>query len=190
MIRDHLRELRLRLRDYLDAETGESGVYQPADRLRALGEMLRHVEAAEGELLMLQGEPPELERLAFGHVAEALNAAGWNEQGRKGYFPFGPHDERRGVQATWTLDGHTVAVAALDGRGPRVSFDGDPVTCRAELEAAIEGDLPHLDGLDTLAGLVQAHAVRLDPPRRRSAEYIAAQIRRHAAASGPRPVCA
>lgn len=198
MIRDHLRQVRVRLRDFLDAETDSARQYQLADRLNALGDMLRHVEAAEGELMLLHGQPPALEHLTFGHVAEALNEAGWVDLGRKVCFPFGPQDDRRGVQGTWTLDGHTITVAVLDsdahrdGRNPRVSFDGEPVTSRAELNAAIEGDLPRLDGLDTLAGLLQAHAARLDGPRRRSAEYIAAQLARHAAmtATSQRTACA
>lgn len=198
MIRDHLRQVRVRLRDCLDAETGAARQHQPADRLNALGEMLRHVEAAEGELLMLQGEPPALERITYGHIAEALNEAGWADLGRKVYFPFGPQDDRRGVQGTWTLDGHTITVAVLepdahrDGQNPRVRFDGQPVTNRAELNAAIEGDLPRLDGLDTLVGLLQAHAARLDGTRRRSVEYIAAQLARHAALAvpGQRTACA
>ncbi|WP_158895993.1 hypothetical protein [Amycolatopsis anabasis] len=182
MLGEHLSKLRLCIQALRDAETGSSP-FPPASRKAVLEDMLRVVDLAEDELLLLQGDPPELASLTFDQLAETLTATGWVEREESIYQPYGIADGRRGIKKAWTLDGHTITAAALEGHALRVTFDGDPVLNRGDLTAAIECSLPPLYGLDTIADLVQT---QLDPRRQDSADHLAAQLRRHAVALGQR----
>jgi hypothetical protein len=176
MITDDLRQVRERLADVLADKTGTRAC-RAGRRRRALTAALRQVERIEADAT-LATEPPELTGLTFDELDTAFTDAGWVETDRAGYYPFGPADRRHGVRAVWTLDGHQVTIGAVDGQGPRVRYDGEPLTTVDELNAAIDGDLPPLAELTTLANQLLG-TFDAGPPVA-MLTYIAGQLRRHA----------
>jgi hypothetical protein len=177
MITDDLRQVRERLA----AALTPTARLCPLGSRRILTAALRQVERIEAQAA-LDTAPPELAGLTFTAVATSFTEAGWIETDRAGYVPFGPADRRHGVRASWALDGHQVTVAALDRHGPRVTYDGDPVTSYDELAHAIEGDLAPLTELTALAELLLG-TYDAGPPVA-VLTHIAGQLRRHAIRTG------